>query len=31
MSPRITRIDTEPFGRSVTGRGMPDICFMSGI
>src|SRR5262252_2364492 len=29
--PRIRRTDTVPFGRSSTGRGMPDICFGSGI
>ena len=29
--PRISRTDTCPAGRSVTGRGMPDICFGSGI
>ena len=29
--PRMSRTDTWPAGRSVTGRGMPDICFGSGI
>src|ERR687898_2062131 len=29
--PRISRTDTCPAGRSVTGRGMPDISFGSGI
>src|SRR2546426_12252275 len=30
-APRMTRTDTAPLGRSVTGRGMPDICLGSGI
>src|SRR5687767_13452390 len=29
--PRISRTDTCPLGRSVTGRGMPAICLGSGI
>src|SRR5581483_3026147 len=29
--PRMRRTDTVPSGRSVTGRGMPAICFGSGI
>ena len=29
--PRIRRTEIAPFGRSSTGRGMPDICFGSGI
>src|SRR3984957_3716388 len=31
IAPRMRRTDTVPFGRSVTGRGMPDICLGSGI
>src|SRR5438876_8142395 len=30
-APRMTRTDTALSGRSVTGRGMPDICLGSGI
>ena len=30
-SPRIRRTEIDPLGRSSTGRGMPDICFGSGI
>ena len=29
--PRIRRTEIAPLGRSSTGRGMPDICFGSGI
>ena len=30
IAPRMTRTDTEPFGRSSTGRGIPAICRGSG-